>query len=405
MAAPTKNQKIEALVKLVQKRCRGAGLPKPQQRSVFETLMYAALLENATFDKADLAFTVLENYYIDWNEIRVCSIRELADTLMDLPHPEAAAGRVRKALQGIFEKMYTFDLEELRKKGKPLADHIKMLESMSAGTPFMIQYTAQVALDGHLIPLDEASLRVMRRLGLSQLSSDGTQEICIGLDRVILKKVGITFAGQLHHFAAGFYDVPDSPELLSLLSAIDKGAVDRSWSAPVILKAPSASPHSETMPASSITASLPPVPVAKPVKGETPAVKTPVVKPATKPTVPSKEPVTVAKPAAKPKSAKPDTKSVSQKPSVKLPKRKSEQAKPDAKKASKPLAAKTMPGKTKPSKKVSAKETLAKKQVKATPTKKKMDAKKSPPKPVKKSPVEKVKRVSPTEALRKKKPK
>ena len=75
--------------------------------------MYAALLENSTFDKADTAYTVLENYYIDWNEIRVCSLRELADTLTDLPHPEAAADRVRKALQGIFEKTYMFELEEL----------------------------------------------------------------------------------------------------------------------------------------------------------------------------------------------------------------------------------------------------------------------------------------------------
>ena len=234
MAAPTKNQKIAALVKLVKNRSRGVGLAAPPQRTVLETLMYAALLENATFDKAELAYTVLENYYIDWNEIRVCSVRELADTLTDLPNPEAAAERIRKALQGIFEKMYTFDLEEMRKKGKALAEHFKSLEAMSAGTPYMIQYTAQVALDGHVIPLDEASLRIMRRLGLLQISSDRKQEICVGIDRVVLKKHGLTFAAQLHHFAAGYYDIPDSPDLLSQLSAIDSEAVNRNWISPIL---------------------------------------------------------------------------------------------------------------------------------------------------------------------------
>ena len=279
MAALTKNQKIAALVKLVQKKSRGAGLTSPPQRSVLETLMYAALLENAPFAQADLAYTVLENYYIDWNEIRVCSVRELADTLIDLPHPKEAAERIRGALQGIFEKTYMFDFEEMRKKGKPLADHIATLESMSAGSPYMIQYTAQVALDGHLIPFDEAALRIMRRLGLSQVSNDGTQEICIGLDRVILKKAALTFASQLHHFAAGYYDVPDSPELLSQLSAIDPVAVERSWAAPVLAspKPAIAGPVSAPDIASDVKA-LPAVPVMQAPKEKNVVPKKPAKK-------------------------------------------------------------------------------------------------------------------------------
>ena len=320
MPAPTKNQKIEALVKLAQKRCRGAGLPKPPQRSVFETLMYAALLENTTFDKADMAFTVLENYYIDWNEIRVCSVRELADTLMDLPQPEAAADRIRRSLQGIFEKMYTFDLEEMRKKGKPLADHIKTLESMSAGTPFMINYVAQIALDGHLFPFDEASLRIMRRLGLSQVSSDGTQEVCIGLDRVILKKAALTFTAQLHHFAAGFYDVPDSPELLSLLSAIDPAAVERSWVQPVM------TPVVVAVPVPSAPAEQAAEPVTPPEKPETPPKTPKKAAPAAKPAKTEKPAKAVEKPAKAPpvKKAPPKKAPVKKEPVKKVAEKKSE---------------------------------------------------------------------------------
>jgi endonuclease III len=372
-AAPTKTQKIEALVKLVQRRCRGTGLTQPPQRSVLETLIYAALIENATFDKAGLAYTVLENYYIDWNEIRVCSVRELADTLTDLPHPEAAAERVRKALQGIFEKTYMFDLEELRKKGKALAEYIKTLEAMSAGTPYMIQYVAQVALDNHLIPLDEASLRIMRRLNLSQVSSDGKQEICIGLDRVVLKKTGLTFAAQLHHFAAGYYDVPDSPELLSQLSAIDPEAVSRSWASPILTPSLSGQPPK--------AAAFVPSPVRETVS--TAKAEVPKAEPSSgKPKTPAKAaPAMVpAKPAPKPKKlpAKPVKKPVKSAANVKR---------------TPPKVSKVPPGK---------KKVLPKKPIKPSTPKKKapVKVKKMPTKPVKKPKV-----MSPSKSLRKKKPK
>ena len=382
MPSLTKNQKIAALVKLVQKRSRGAGLSAPPQRTVLETLMYAALLENATFDKADLAYTVLENYYIDWNEIRVSSVRELADTLTDLPNPEAAAERVRKSLQGIFEKTYSFDLEDMRKKGKALTEHIKALETMSAGTPYMIQYVAQVALDGHLIPFDEAALRIMRRLGLSQVSTDGIKEVCVGLDRVILKKSSLTFAAQLHHFAAGYYEVPDSPELLSQLSAIDPEAVNRSWVLPASTTSVSAPP---AMPAS--VSAIPPESTPKP--------EPPPKEPPKAPPVPVAQPkIAVKTPPVKPTpvrstAAKPPVKPVAKTPPKKPVKRVTAPPKVSKKPSIKKLPVKKLPPKkpVKPS-------------VKSTPSQKKAAVVKKLTKPIKKS-----KTVTPSKALRKRKPK
>jgi len=390
MAAPTKNQKIEALVKLVQRRCRGAGLPKPFPRTVLQTLMYAAVFENATFDKADLAYAVLENYYIDWNEVRVCSVRELADTLIDLPHPEAAAARVRKALQGIFEKTYMFELEDLRKKGKALAEHVKTLESMSAGTPYMIQYVSQMALDGNVIPLDEASLRVMRRLGLTQVSSDGTQEVCLGLDRVILKKSCVTFAAQLHHFAAGYYDVPDSPELLSFLSAIDPAAVARSWAPPAL------TPPALTQPSSS---PQPAAPVASASIQETKAPSPQRATPADKPKVPSKK-----TPSAELKTPSAELKTPSaEKPTDRSP---GESVKPVAAaprtptKESKAVPVKKVVQQAPPKKEAPPKKAAPKKPLKSPPPTRKAALKETPSKPVKTP-----KAVSPSKVLRKQKPK
>ena len=229
----SKTKKIESLAKLLQRRFKG--LPPPSERSVLEHLVYAALLENATFEQADSAYVVLESYFIDWNEIRVSTVRELADTFSMLPDPAAAGGRIRNALQGVFEKTYMFDLEEQRKKGKTLGQAVEFLREIPACTRFMIDYTAQVAFGGHFIPLDEASLRVFRLLGLAQVNKEGTAEEVPGLERAIAKKNGISFSTQLHHFAAGFFGEPLSTELRSTLKPVDPEALNRDWTPPILI--------------------------------------------------------------------------------------------------------------------------------------------------------------------------
>ncbi len=242
MAAVSKTKKIELLAKLLQKRIKG--LPVIPERTVLEHLIYAALLENASFELADAAFAVLENYFIDWNEVRVSTVRELADTFSMLPDPTATGDRVRRSLQGVFEKTYMFDLEELRKKGKNLSQSIEFLREIPSCTRFMVDYTAQVAFGGHLIPLDEASLRIFRLLGLTQVNKEGTLEEVSGLERAIAKKEGWSFSFQLHHFAVDFYTEPTSSELRTLLKTIDPEVAQRDWTPPVLIV-----PQTQTKPA------------------------------------------------------------------------------------------------------------------------------------------------------------
>ncbi len=233
MAPVSKTKKFESLTKLLQKRFKG--LPAPPERTVLEHLIYAALLENATYELADSAFAVLENYFIDWNEIRVSTVRELADTFSMLPDPAAAGERVRKSLQGVFEKTYMFDLEELRKKGKSLSQAVEFLKDIPSCTPFMVDFTIQVAFAGHTIPMDEATLRIFRLLGLTQVNKEGTLEEVPGLERAISKKDGLSFSLQLHHFAAGYFSDPESAELRTILKSIDAEATKRDWTPPALV--------------------------------------------------------------------------------------------------------------------------------------------------------------------------
>ena len=252
-----KTKKIESLAKMLQRRFKG--LPTPPERTVLEHLLYAALLENATFDQADAAYAVLESYFIDWNEIRVSTVRELADTFSMLPDPAAAGDRVRRSLQSIFEKTYLFDLEELRKKGKNLGQAVDFLREVSSCSRFMIDYATQVALGGHCIPLDEASLRVFRLLGLTQINKEGTQEDVPGLERAIPKKNGLHFFLQLHHFASGFFLTPESVEFRTLLKPLDSEVLHRGWTPPALVV-----PKSATKPAPQRPLSVVTVPFAPP---------------------------------------------------------------------------------------------------------------------------------------------
>jgi endonuclease-3 len=229
---PTKSKKFESLAKFLQKKFKT--VPVPPERSVIDHLLYAAVLENAPFEQADIAFETLKGYFIDWNEMRVALPNELADLFPQLPDAAAAGERIHLCLRGVFDKNYTFDLEEWKKKGKNLSQFQTFLESLRGITPFMIAYTAQAALDGHIIPLDEAALRIFRLLDLSKVNKEETKEEVSSLERAITKKEGTRFSAQLHHFAAGYFDDPESAELQALLKAIDFESVKRSWIPPAL---------------------------------------------------------------------------------------------------------------------------------------------------------------------------
>ena len=66
---------------------------------------YVRMLDEreAPVDAAERAFTRLMEAYFDFNEVRVTTVAELAETLHDLPDPAHAALSLRRALQGVFE--------------------------------------------------------------------------------------------------------------------------------------------------------------------------------------------------------------------------------------------------------------------------------------------------------------
>lgn len=233
MSSTNRAEKFKSLFKLLQKTIKHA--PVISERSVLEHLIYSACLENASVEQADEAFVVLEHHYIDWNEIRVSTASELAYTFPKLPDPQTAGERVRRTLQAVFETTYMFDLEELKKKN--LSHAVEYLESLGVCSRFMIDYTVQNALGGHVIPLDENSLKVFRLLGLTQLNKTKTKEDVSGLERAISKNEGVKFASLLHEFAAKttLGDGPEFQELRNTLKSLDAQVLKRDCTPPELV--------------------------------------------------------------------------------------------------------------------------------------------------------------------------
>ena len=125
--------------------------------------------------------------FYDWNEIRVSTIRELAEAMSRLPDPPSAASHLRSVLQDVFEANYTFDLESLKKLN--LGPATEAIDKTKGVNSFIASYTVQSALGGHAIPLDSGALGVLQILGLAT-EKQVKESVIPGLERAIPKAKG-----------------------------------------------------------------------------------------------------------------------------------------------------------------------------------------------------------------------
>lgn len=168
-------------------------------RPVLDQLLFAVCREGSPQNLAEKAFRQLQEEFFDWNEVRVSSVREVADALAGLPQAEARAVRIIGILQEIFETTYSFDLESLHKKGLKQAQ--KQLERLREVTPFAVAYTLQNGLGGHAIPLDDDMCRTLRRLELIDGDQTGSSS---SLEHLIPKSRGVVFRETVSHVAHEF---------------------------------------------------------------------------------------------------------------------------------------------------------------------------------------------------------
>jgi endonuclease III len=222
MTTPNRTALLTKIHKVLKRHYKPAAARRDQP--VLESMLYAACLENARPATADAMFDKLKTSFFDWNEVRVSTVKELAEIMHDLGDPSTTATHVKNVLQSVFESEYSFDLESLKKQN--LGAAIKRLQKLEGATPFIVAYTVQTGLGGHSIPVDRGTLGALFVLGAISESEAQSGNVP-GMERAISKSKGQEFGSLLHQLGAEFAANPFSQPLRELLLSISPDAKDR----------------------------------------------------------------------------------------------------------------------------------------------------------------------------------
>lgn len=185
---PMKNTKTyERKIKKLLSDTKGNGkLPDLQDDSQkVRFLLEAILLADASEKQVRSALQRLDNEFVDYNELRVCQPKEIAEVLgKDLPEARPKAESIVSALNGLYARNSQVSmayLEDLPKRD--LRRHLKELGL----SPFAGALVAMTCYDVHAIPVDD-SLRDV--LEINEMIEEGTdlEETQGFLERVIAKK-------------------------------------------------------------------------------------------------------------------------------------------------------------------------------------------------------------------------
>ena len=273
-------------------------------------MIYACCLEDASYEAADEAFHRLQESFFDWNEVRVTTVSELLENLHNLPEPAAAALRIKKNLQSLFETRYSFDLEDMVKMNQGKA--IQELEKLGGMSKFVLAYVTQNALDGHAVLVSDSIMQVLLATEIVS-ESEASKGQTPGLERTITKSKGAEFSSCLHQLALLHAQSPNGKATRAIMK--EAGAAEPKKSAPA--SKPAKSAKKSAAPETDDVAS----PKASPKKAPEKAASTP--KKVVSQKAPAKKAAAKKEPAKKVASKKPASTATAKKSSKKAaPKRK-----------------------------------------------------------------------------------
>ena len=207
MAAPNRATLFNKCLRTLKKTYEPQ-VPSPT-RSVFEQVIFGICLENVSLETAEDSYLRLTEDYLDWNELRVSSPRELAESFSKQEAPLEKARTLKSITHAIFETEYNFELETLTRMTQTQA--VKTLNSFDGMRPFIAAHILQTSLKAHVIPLDAISIRAVTRLGLVDASA-AIDKMSANLKRLVSKNQGPIFCSLIRQLALDVC-VADTPAI------------------------------------------------------------------------------------------------------------------------------------------------------------------------------------------------
>jgi endonuclease-3 len=309
MATPNRAALINRTLKVLRKHFKPVAPPK--DRTLFEHLLFACLVEDSPHEAAEQTFTALKQDYFGWNEVRVSTIRELTDALKPLTNPAESAARLKQTLHSVFESVYEFDIETMKKQNIGAA--AKTLQKYNGTTPFAVSYVTQHALGGHAIPLNQGALITLHTVGV--ISDDEFKKQTVpGLERAVPKNKGVEVASLLHQLGVEVGKNPYGQNARKFMLEIDPNCKDRLPKRPTVKPPEPPPPPPKPEPKAAAKgkqkekeSAAKQAPKAKEVE------KKPTKKPAAKQPAPTKKPQKPTKRPAKKVTKKPTSRKLTKK--------------------------------------------------------------------------------------------
>ena len=215
MATTMNKQRLlnQILADLAPTLAQPADDPADPTRSVLEEFVYAILREGHTKGDADRAFAALKKNFYDWNEIRVSMAEEIVSVIgRSIRDATPRAQRIIDLLQEVFETTFSFELDGLDKKGLKQAG--KALQRYQAASAYAVAWVTQKSLGGHMLPLDAAAVRCLRRLKLIEDTETDVESIRESLETQISKTKGSQFVDLISELTKEYCweENPDCPK-------------------------------------------------------------------------------------------------------------------------------------------------------------------------------------------------
>ncbi len=172
-----------------------AKLKQTQYEDLIEALVYAAVLEYMTESQTVAAFKRFDDYFVDFNDMRVSKPEEVMDMLGDDNEiTRKVANNAILILRSVFKKYNNMNLESLQKLGKRQAKAV--IEKFEAADSFIVDYVMLTALGGHAIPLNDNMVEYLKDNELAHPDAD-KDEIAGFLTRQIASSNGYDFYALL----------------------------------------------------------------------------------------------------------------------------------------------------------------------------------------------------------------
>jgi endonuclease III len=160
-----------------------------------EALICGIISEKLSETATSRALREIRTSFVDWNDLRVSRIEEIAEAMGgNSTSCRAAASSLTTALRGIFNEHHKISLAVLKKLGKrPAKEGLEKIDGVSR---FVINYCMLTSMQAHAVPLTKDMIEYLRKNGA--IAPDADEEDVEGfLTRQVAAKDAYEFYALL----------------------------------------------------------------------------------------------------------------------------------------------------------------------------------------------------------------